>query len=69
MVAISARIKVNWVHFLFNILAAIVSTPGKQSYGFGVQLSQLLGKLVKADLGESVALHPLKVLNTKSVDT
>ncbi|KZV48619.1 hypothetical protein F511_26973 [Dorcoceras hygrometricum] len=32
-------------------------------------LSILLENLVKADLGESVALHPLKVLNSKSVLT
>ncbi|KZV27624.1 hypothetical protein F511_24683 [Dorcoceras hygrometricum] len=36
---------------------------------YAVQLSILLEKLVKADLGESVALHPLRALNTKSVLT
>ncbi|KZV50366.1 Retinol dehydrogenase [Dorcoceras hygrometricum] len=45
------------------------SSPGKQSPGYAVQLSILLEKLVKADLGESVALHPMKVLNKKSVLT
>ncbi|KZV29139.1 hypothetical protein F511_41471 [Dorcoceras hygrometricum] len=50
-------------------LAAMVSTPDKQSQGYAVPLSILLEKLVKVDLGESVALHPLKVLNTKSVHT
>ncbi|KZV38808.1 hypothetical protein F511_26772 [Dorcoceras hygrometricum] len=54
---------------IFETLAAIVSTPGKKSLGYEVKLSLLLEKLVKADLGESVALHPLKVLNTKSVHT
>ncbi|KZV18355.1 pheophytinase, chloroplastic [Dorcoceras hygrometricum] len=39
------------------------------SYAYGVRLSLLLEKLVQDDLGESVALHPLKVLNTKSVHT
>ncbi|KZV50749.1 hypothetical protein F511_30520 [Dorcoceras hygrometricum] len=34
-----------------------------------VILSILLKKLVKADLGESVTLHPLKVFNNKSVLT
>ncbi|KZV21373.1 Splicing factor 3B subunit [Dorcoceras hygrometricum] len=49
--------------------ASMVSTPGKQSQGYGVQLSLLLEKLVKPELGESVALNTLKVLNTKSVHT
>ncbi|KZV37028.1 hypothetical protein F511_11974 [Dorcoceras hygrometricum] len=40
-----------------------------QSPGYAVQLSILLEKLVKAYLGEFVALHPLKVLNNKSVLT
>ncbi|KZV52921.1 hypothetical protein F511_19077 [Dorcoceras hygrometricum] len=69
MVAVTVGIKINWAHVLFHILAAMVSMPGNQSYGYGVQLSLLLEKLVKADPGESVALHPLKVLNTKSVHT
>ncbi|KZV36303.1 hypothetical protein F511_22418 [Dorcoceras hygrometricum] len=60
MVAISVEIMVNWVHVLFQTLAAMVSSPGKKSQGYVVQLSLLLEKLVKADLGESVALHPLK---------
>ncbi|KZV45369.1 hypothetical protein F511_09026 [Dorcoceras hygrometricum] len=47
----------------------MVSTPGKQSQEYGVQLSLVLEKLVKADLGESMALHHQKVLNTKSVHT
>ncbi|KZV50684.1 hypothetical protein F511_29288 [Dorcoceras hygrometricum] len=47
-------------------LAAMVSTPGKKSRGYAIPLSFLLEKLVKPDLGESVALHPLKVLNHKS---
>ncbi|KZV27290.1 hypothetical protein F511_28753 [Dorcoceras hygrometricum] len=34
-----------------------------------IKLSLLLEKLVEVDLGESVALYPLKVLNTKSVHT
>ncbi|KZV33690.1 phosphoglycerate mutase-like [Dorcoceras hygrometricum] len=37
--------------------------------GYAVQLSILLGNLVKADLGESVKLHPQKVLTGKSVAT
>ncbi|KZV47390.1 hypothetical protein F511_07804 [Dorcoceras hygrometricum] len=52
-----------------NILATVVSMAGKQSCGYDVQLSLLLEKLVKMDLGESVALHLLKVLNTNSVHT
>ncbi|KZV40210.1 hypothetical protein F511_39251 [Dorcoceras hygrometricum] len=69
MVAISIGLKVNWTHVLFRTLVAMVSSHGNQSQGFSVQLSILLEKLVKADLGESMALHPLKVLNTKLVHT
>ncbi|KZV28632.1 hypothetical protein F511_38357 [Dorcoceras hygrometricum] len=65
MMAISAELKVNWAHVLFRTLVAMVSSPGKQSPGYAVQLSILLEKLVKADLGESVSLHPMKVLNNK----
>ncbi|KZV30456.1 hypothetical protein F511_23381 [Dorcoceras hygrometricum] len=67
--AISAGLKINWAHVLFRTLVAMVTSPAKQSQGYAVQLSILLEKLVKADLGESVALHPLKVLNTKPVLT
>ncbi|KZV28316.1 hypothetical protein F511_11677 [Dorcoceras hygrometricum] len=48
---------------------SIMYTPTKQSQGFLVQLTFLLDKLVQSDLGESVKLHPLKVLNNKSVHT
>ncbi|KZV20962.1 myosin-6-like [Dorcoceras hygrometricum] len=64
MVAISAGLKV-----LFQTLVAMVHKPTKQSQGFAVQLSVLLERLVKADLGESVKLHSLKVLNKRSVHT
>ncbi|KZV49103.1 acyl-activating enzyme 19 [Dorcoceras hygrometricum] len=47
----------------------MVSSSGKQSPGYAVQLSILLEKLVKADLGESVDLSPMKVLKNKSVLT
>ncbi|KZV20875.1 hypothetical protein F511_25965 [Dorcoceras hygrometricum] len=67
MVTISARMKINWGHVLFKTLVSMVSSPGKQSPGYAVQISILLEKLVKVDLGESVALHPLKVLNNKLV--
>ncbi|KZV31313.1 hypothetical protein F511_38157 [Dorcoceras hygrometricum] len=69
MVAISAGLKVNWGHILFQTLVAMVHTPSRQSRGFAVQLSILLEKMVKSDLGESLKLHPLKVLNHKSVLT
>ncbi|KZV52482.1 EH domain-containing protein 1 [Dorcoceras hygrometricum] len=36
MVAISAGLKVNWADVLFKTIAAIVSTPGKQSQGYAV---------------------------------
>ncbi|KZV29341.1 hypothetical protein F511_18492 [Dorcoceras hygrometricum] len=65
MVVIRVTLKVNWAHVLFNTLAAMVSTPGKQSQGYAVQLSLLLETLVKADHGESVALHTLKSLTNK----
>ncbi|KZV32449.1 hypothetical protein F511_15707 [Dorcoceras hygrometricum] len=69
MVVISAGMKIDWGHILFQTLVAIVYMSGKQSQGYAVQLSLLLEKLVKTDLGESVALNPLKVLNYKSVLT
>ncbi|KZV15759.1 hypothetical protein F511_32157 [Dorcoceras hygrometricum] len=69
MVAINSGLKVNWGHILFQTLVAMVYIPGKQSQGFVVPLSILLEKLVKEDLGDSLALHPLKVLNNKSVLT
>ncbi|KZV49302.1 hypothetical protein F511_23448 [Dorcoceras hygrometricum] len=69
MVAISAGLKMNWGYFLFQTLVAMVYTPNKQSQGFAVQMSVLLEKLVKTDLGESVKLHPQKVLNNRSVPT
>ncbi|KZV38343.1 hypothetical protein F511_21613 [Dorcoceras hygrometricum] len=69
MVAISAGLKVNWGHIVFQTLVSMVYMPGKLSQGFAVSLSIMLEKRVKADLGESVALHPLKVLNHKSVLT
>ncbi|KZV35338.1 hypothetical protein F511_35279 [Dorcoceras hygrometricum] len=53
MVAISAGIRINWVHVLFQTLSAMVSSPGKQSQGYVVHLSLLLEKLVKADLGDN----------------
>ncbi|KZV51424.1 hypothetical protein F511_35846 [Dorcoceras hygrometricum] len=69
MVVISASLKVNWAHVLFQTLVAMVHTPTKQSQGLAVQLSVLIEKFVKADHGESIKLHSLKVLNYKSVLT
>ncbi|KZV30286.1 hypothetical protein F511_34302, partial [Dorcoceras hygrometricum] len=69
MVAISAGLKMNWAYVLFQILVSMVHTPNRQSQGFVVQMSVMLEKLVKANLGESVKLHSLKVLNHKSVRT
>ncbi|KZV54208.1 hypothetical protein F511_13841 [Dorcoceras hygrometricum] len=68
-VAVSASLMVNWGHIMFQTLIAMVYMPSKQSQGFAVPLSILLEWLVKADLGKSVALHPLKVLNNRSVLT
>ncbi|KZV27307.1 hypothetical protein F511_17211 [Dorcoceras hygrometricum] len=48
---------------------AMVHMPSRQSQGFAVPLIILLEKVVKADLGEPLKLHPLKVLNNKSVLT
>ncbi|KZV26495.1 hypothetical protein F511_19792 [Dorcoceras hygrometricum] len=69
MVTIGADLKVNWGHILFHTLVVVVYMPSYQSQGFAVPLSFMLAKRVKADLGESVALHPLKVLNNRSVLT
>ncbi|KZV17668.1 hypothetical protein F511_24604 [Dorcoceras hygrometricum] len=46
-----------------------VGDDGGDQRQFEVPLSILLEKMVKADIGESVKLHPLKVLNHKSVLT
>ncbi|KZV35019.1 hypothetical protein F511_19766 [Dorcoceras hygrometricum] len=69
MVAITAGLKVNWAQVLFQVLVAMVNNPTRESQGFAVQLSVLLERLVKAELGESVKLHPQKVLTNKSVHT
>ncbi|KZV40674.1 hypothetical protein F511_18430 [Dorcoceras hygrometricum] len=58
MVTITAGLIVNWVQVLFQVLVAMVNNPNRQSQGFAVQLSVLLERLVKADLGEVVKLHP-----------
>ncbi|KZV27675.1 hypothetical protein F511_11903 [Dorcoceras hygrometricum] len=69
MAAISVGLKIDWGHIMFQTLVAMVYMPGKQSQGFLLPLSILLEKLVKAGLGVSVALHPLKVLRNKYVLT
>ncbi|KZV14252.1 hypothetical protein F511_44000 [Dorcoceras hygrometricum] len=69
MVAISADLKLNWAQFLFQFLLAMVNNPTRHSQGFVVQISVLREDLVKADLGESVNMHPQKVLTSKSVLT
>ncbi|KZV55019.1 hypothetical protein F511_34594 [Dorcoceras hygrometricum] len=67
MVAIISGLKMNWAQVLFQVLVAMVNNPNRQSQGFAIQLSVLLEGLVKADLRESVKLHPQKVLTNKSV--
>ncbi|KZV44940.1 hypothetical protein F511_33011 [Dorcoceras hygrometricum] len=47
MVAITAGLKVNWAHVLFQLLVAMVHNPSRQSQGFAVQLSVLLECFVK----------------------
>ncbi|KZV53659.1 UDP-glucose 6-dehydrogenase [Dorcoceras hygrometricum] len=47
----------------------LVTSKKQVISGFAVPLSILLERLVKAELGESVVLHPLKVLNNRSVLT
>ncbi|KZV48753.1 hypothetical protein F511_24920 [Dorcoceras hygrometricum] len=69
MVAISAGLKVKWGQVLFQVLVNMLNNPKRQSQGFAVQVSVLLEKLVKADLGDSVKLNPQKVLTNKSVQT
>ncbi|KZV58298.1 hypothetical protein F511_01149 [Dorcoceras hygrometricum] len=51
------------------VLVNMVNNSKGQSQRFAVQVSVLLEKLMKADLGESVKLHPQKVLTNKSVQT
>ncbi|KZV28051.1 hypothetical protein F511_06920 [Dorcoceras hygrometricum] len=53
----------------YRILNDIVAKSMTTKAGYVVQLNILLDKLVKVDLWESMALHPLKVLNIKSVLT
>ncbi|KZV17053.1 hypothetical protein F511_12383 [Dorcoceras hygrometricum] len=69
MVAITTGLKVNWGHILFQVLLSMVNNSKRQSQGFAVQVSVLLEKLVKTDFGDSVKLHPQKVLINKSVQT
>ncbi|KZV50801.1 hypothetical protein F511_16120 [Dorcoceras hygrometricum] len=47
------------------VLLNMVKTPKRQSQGFAIQVSALLRHLVKENLGESVKMHPQKVLTTK----
>ncbi|KZV36819.1 hypothetical protein F511_03543 [Dorcoceras hygrometricum] len=51
----------------FDLMVAI--SAGLKSQGFAMQLSVLLKRLVKVDLGEAVKLNPQRVLNNKSVHT
>ncbi|KZV26389.1 hypothetical protein F511_36839 [Dorcoceras hygrometricum] len=69
MVAITAGLKVNWAHILFQVLVGMVNNPNHQSQGFAVKLSVLLENLVKTDFREVVKLHPQKVSTNKSVHT
>ncbi|KZV40494.1 hypothetical protein F511_23831 [Dorcoceras hygrometricum] len=63
MVTISAGLIVNWGQLLFQVLKNMVNNPKRKSQGFAVT------ELVKDNLGESVKLHPQKVLTSKSVHT
>ncbi|KZV51126.1 hypothetical protein F511_43832 [Dorcoceras hygrometricum] len=58
MVAISSGMTVNWAKILFRVLLGMVNNPKKKSQVFAVQVTILLANLVKADLGESIKLHP-----------
>ncbi|KZV34680.1 hypothetical protein F511_21795 [Dorcoceras hygrometricum] len=69
MMAISAGLKVKWSQILFTTLLSMVNNPKRQSQGYDLQIRFLLDKLVKADLGEPVKLHPRKILTGKSVTT
>ncbi|KZV56156.1 hypothetical protein F511_29669 [Dorcoceras hygrometricum] len=64
-----AGLKVTWVQVLFQVLVNMVNNTKSQSQGFAVQVIVLLEKLVKADLGESVKLHPQQVLTNKLAHT
>ncbi|KZV32695.1 hypothetical protein F511_14468 [Dorcoceras hygrometricum] len=65
MVVITTGLKFNGAQVLFQVLLGMVNNPKRQSQGFAVQVSVLLEKLVKTDLGDSVKLHPQKVLTNK----
>ncbi|KZV48544.1 hypothetical protein F511_16805 [Dorcoceras hygrometricum] len=69
MVAMSAGVEINWAQVLFQVFTAMVNNLTRQSQCFVVQLSVLLERLVKADLGKSVKFHPQKVLTNKSLHT
>ncbi|KZV41658.1 hypothetical protein F511_26459 [Dorcoceras hygrometricum] len=69
MIAITAGMKFNWAQILFQVLPNMVKTPKRQWQGFAIQVSALLLHLVKENLGESVKMHPQKVLTSKSVQT
>ncbi|KZV40858.1 hypothetical protein F511_21116 [Dorcoceras hygrometricum] len=62
-----AEMRMRFSDFVPNI-GSDGHTPTKQSQGFAVQLRVFLAKLVQADLGESMKLHPLKssVLTNKA---
>ncbi|KZV58703.1 hypothetical protein F511_40861 [Dorcoceras hygrometricum] len=69
MIAITARLKVNWSQILFQVLLSMLNKPKRKSQGFVVHVSVLLERMVKSDLGDSIKLHPQKVLTNKSVLT
>ncbi|KZV36940.1 hypothetical protein F511_25765 [Dorcoceras hygrometricum] len=69
MTAIRSKIKINWSHFLFDILKGMVTPSSKQARGFAVQLSILLKGVPSLTLGESKTLPPMKFMTVKSIGT
>ncbi|KZV32436.1 hypothetical protein F511_44220 [Dorcoceras hygrometricum] len=67
MVAILVDLTVNWSRILFNTFIAMVNSQSRQSQGYAVQISVVLGNMVNTDLGESVKLHLKKVLTGRAM--
>ncbi|KZV38917.1 hypothetical protein F511_41811 [Dorcoceras hygrometricum] len=51
MIAITARLKVNWAQVLFQVLVAMVNNYNRQSQGFAVQLSVVLERVTPTPMG------------------
>ncbi|KZV33530.1 mucin-2-like [Dorcoceras hygrometricum] len=59
----------NWGRILFQRLLSMVQNRKRQSQGFIVPISMLMGNLVKTDIGASVKLHSQNILMGKFVQS